>query len=390
MATRILMYSSGLTLGHLRRSHIIAREVLAREPECSILNMVDAAETPFFDRLSGLGHLKLPTTRLGSDFIWRAATLNLSPEDISDLRSEIILEAFREFQPDTVLVDLRPVGVLGELKPLLDQAIQLPQPPKLFLGIRGIDQDPKQTNTQWHTDGAYDYLGHYDAILIYDRPEIYNTGLAYNLIPHARQVIYCNYVASPPECTPLEDTGEAPMILVMGGSGHDVFPMEQAFAEALPLLTEALPLHSVIITGPGMSTQDHDRIVEQAAPYPVRVHRSVADITKLMQRAAAVLTMGGYNSLCEILQLRKKALVVPKTRTTGALDEQEIRTKIFAELGLVRSLHPTELSPTRLAQELLHLIQADDIPNVANIPPMDGAQQVAQLLLGHDNSPSIA
>jgi predicted glycosyltransferase len=381
MAKRILMYNSGFTLGHLRRSHIIAKEVLTREPGGSILNLTDATVTPFFDPVPGMDHIKLPTMRLGRDFVWRSELLDLSPTEITDLRSRIILEAFNEFKPDAVLVDLRPVGSLGELKPLLDRAIAMPQPPKLFLGIRGIDHAPRHTNAQWQSDGAYDYLGHYAAILVYDRPEIFNTELAYNLTPYAQRVIYCNYVASPVADIPAKNDQGHPMILVMGGSGADVFPIDKAFLEAWPLMTQAGPLRSVIITGPAMRPEDHEAIVERAAPYPVQVYQSVPDLASLIREATAVLTMAGYNSLCEVLQLQKKALVVPKTRTTGNQDEQEIRARIFGELGLIQTLHPTDLTPARLAEELLSLLQREDIPNRANLPPMDGAQRVAELLL---------
>ena len=50
-------------------------------------------------------------------------------------------------------------------------------------------------------------------------------------------------------------------------------------------------------------------------------------------------------------------------------------------LGLIQTLHPTDLTPARLAEELLSLLLREDIPNRANLPPMDGAQRVAQLLL---------
>ena len=91
--------------------------------------------------------------------------------------------------------------------------------------------------------------------------------------------------------------------------------------------------------------------------------------------------MAGYNSLCEVLAWRKKALVVPRA---GPSAEQRIRSQVFSQRSLVRMLDPDNLTPERMAQELMQLLTDDNIPNLDNIPPLDGAQQAALALLGKD------
>ena len=41
-----------------------------------------------------------------------------------------------------------------------------------------------------------------------------------------------------------------------------------------------------------------------------------------------------------------------------------------------------EMTPERLAEELIRLYHADDIPNPANRPPFDGAERAARVILG--------
>ena len=70
-----------------------------------------------------------------------------------------------------------------------------------------------------------------------------------------------------------------------------------------------------------------------------------------MEKAAAVVAMGGYNTFCEILSLDKRALIVPRTRPRL---EQFIRAVEAERLGLVRTLREDEggRDPARMAAAL--------------------------------------
>nr|NIV75089.1 glycosyltransferase [Gammaproteobacteria bacterium]NIW86411.1 glycosyltransferase [Gammaproteobacteria bacterium] len=83
------------------------------------------------------------------------------------------------------------------------------------------------------------------------------------------------------------------------------------------------------------------------------VESSRDDVLELLGRASAVVTMAGYNSLCEVLAARKKALVVPRA---GPSQEQRIRCQLFSERNLIRVLDPNDLEPARMAQELEALL----------------------------------
>jgi predicted glycosyltransferase len=70
----------------------------------------------------------------------------------------------------------------------------------------------------------------------------------------------------------------------------------------------------------------------------------------LMQRALAVVAMGGYNTFCEILSLDKRALILPRTAPRA---EQYIRAKRACELGLVSMILPDDTTdPGQLVDEL--------------------------------------
>jgi predicted glycosyltransferase len=88
---------------------------------------------------------------------------------------------------------------------------------------------------------------------------------------------------------------------------------------------------------------------------PVRFIDFSRQLLEYMAAADLVVSMGGYNTLVEILTLEKRALVVPRVRLNS---EQLIRASLFERLGLMRMFHPDHLSPEILAEALLGALHA--------------------------------
>jgi predicted glycosyltransferase len=383
---RVLMYSQdGMGLGHLRRSSNIAHELLRYNESCDVLIVADSPATRVFPARRGIDVLKLPTViKTGSaswkSNNWRNGSLSMDIRQVMELRSALILQAFRDFRPDAVLIDHMPVGAVGELKPMLDLALDLPVPPRLFLGLRDILDSPAVIRRVWTHLGAYDYLPAFDAVLVYGSRDIYDATVAYGLAPHARKVVYCNYVS--PRVTPalLDHRADEPFVLVTGGGGADAFPLESKVLTALPKLAPKLRLGAVMLTGPNMVAAEREALVARASPL-VRFENGFDKAAEWIQRATLVITMGGYNSLCEVLKWRKKAVVVPRQ---GPSMEQRTRARLFGERGLVGVLDFDDLSTESLAQELESLLFNEAVPDIANIPALDGAERAAEALLRAD------
>jgi predicted glycosyltransferase len=68
-----------------------------------------------------------------------------------------------------------------------------------------------------------------------------------------------------------------------------------------------------------------------------------------MRRAECVVSMGGYNSVYEVLSFEKPALIVPRVKPRR---EQLIRAERLQALGLVDVLHPEALSAPALSNWL--------------------------------------
>lgn len=372
-------------LGHLRRSTNIAREILREEPEASVLIVADSPAAPFFVPPKGVDYLKLPTIVKTGDSSWAPSSLSISLEDTLKLRSRLIVKAYQKFRPDVILVDHMPVGALGELKPLIDEAMSDTTPPRLFLGLRDVLDRPEVIQKAWQAAGGYDYLKFYEAVLIYGTSELHDSASIYDLRSRSKDVIFCNYVSLDPSggsqvarsgVTPSAD--EVPLVLVMGGGGADLFPLAKTFIEAVPHLQPEMPMEAVVLPGPNIPHDDMVTLGLMAESQPVDVQRGFEDATYWLQRASAVVMMAGYKSVCEVMAWQKKALVVPRP---GPSAEQRIRSQLFAQRRLIHMIDPDELTPSRRARGVFELLVDDAVPNREAMPALDGARRAAEALL---------
>ena len=101
----------------------------------------------------------------------------------------------------------------------------------------------------------------------------------------------------------------------------------------------------LVITGPQMP-KEHRRLVERAARTGTSVVVKVRDALSEIQGASAIVSMGGYNSVSEIMSTSAPALVVPRTEPRM---EQLIRASALARHGVVEMCHPDDLSPGLVA-----------------------------------------
>jgi len=376
---RLFIYSQdGMGLGHLRRTRNIAEQVLRLEPESRVLAVADAPAAPFFSRLPGLAYAKIPTIVKTGSSSWTTGSPEQTIAETTDARARQLLGAFREFEPDAVLVDHMPVGARGELKPLLECLSEMRERPALMLGLRDILDLPEVIHETWTSLGVFEALPLYDEVLIHGSKDVFDTASVYDLASGPPDVGYTQYVT--PSSQPAEGRtqSEGPLLLMMGGGGADAFPLARAFVDAIGTITRTSRVRAVVLTGPNMPVHDRQEISKRASTLPIEVQTSVTDARSWMSEADAIVTMGGYNSLCEVLQLEKRALVVPRA---GPSAEQRMRGRLFADLGLIRYLDPGDLAPEIMAESLQQLLEERTLPDPERIPPLDGALQAAAAIL---------
>jgi predicted glycosyltransferase len=171
-----------------------------------------------------------------------------------------------------------------------------------------------------------------------------------------------------------------------GGDGDDVVDWVISAYEAAP----DIELPAVIVFGPFVNRDRRRGFLERIARHP-KLDAMAFDtkIELLMQKAAAVVAMGGYNTFCEILSLDKRALIVPRTHPRL---EQHIRAVEAERLGLVRMLseHRGRRDPLLMA-EALRRLPNQPRPSDVTIPGMlDGLDAIRSRFAQVLDAPRVA
>lgn len=374
---RIMIYcQDSFGLGHLRRNVNIAHEVSRRAPDAAILFVADSPLAPFFTLPPNSDFVKLPTIVKVSHGDWEVPRLPLvDPEQLRTVRSDLIREVALSFKPHVLLVDHMPHGARGELADCLE-ALRIAHPQtRMVLGLRDILGAPEDIIPQWRALGAYEMLARfYDRVLVYGSRELFDLAAVYEFPPElAEKVSYCGFVATRKKRFPkakarlaTEFGAESEFTaLVMGGGGSDAHEFMDVVLEAIRLIDDPKLLHTHLLTGPFMPPEERKALEEKADGLPVVVKRFRDDSTKILGMVDIVISMAGYNTICEILQFASNAVVIPRE---GPSAEQTMRTRLFEEQGLLRSIHPRDLTPERLAAVMLERLRS---PAGAPLRPLD-------------------
>lgn len=132
-------------------------------------------------------------------------------------------------------------------------------------------------------------------------------------------------------------------MLCLVGGGQDGAKLAKAFAKA----DFPSGIEGVLLTGPFMPSQVKERLrLWGVKRKGLHVLEFINEPTMLLNRARSVVTMGGYNSISEVLSFEKRALVVPRIKPRR---EQLIRAEQLHALGLVDVLYPENVCPRALS-----------------------------------------
>ncbi len=346
---RVLLYAHDTYgLGHLRRNLAIAKYLLETTAG---LRVVLASGSPVADRFDlpqGLSVVPLPTVvKMGVDD-YRPLDPGLDPGVVRRARAAIIADVARRFDPDILLVDHAPQGMKGELLPTFETLrVHCPNT-RIVLGLRDILDDEVTVQRTWREQGVLDTLESvYDRVLVYGSRDVYDVVSRYGMPASvAARTSFCGYLGREPAAPLIPQTlgfePQARFVLGLAGGGGDGLAALSAALEA----AERLGVASVLLTGPLMGRRDR-----LAVAHAVSRSRNghILEFTSrpegLIAAASAVVTMGGYNILCELMAARIPTVVVPRIWPRR---EQVLRAELFAKRDLLQLVHPGSGLASRL------------------------------------------
>ena len=365
---RLMVYSHDtFGLGNIRRMLAICHHLHATVEDLSILIVSGSPMLQSFRVANGIDYIKLPCLKRAESGELGVKFLPMEAEEVIRLRRELLLSTVISFRPDVVLVDKKPDGLAGELEPALRHIrCALPET-QVSLVLRDILDAPEKTAAEWRERGYNNVLHwYYDHILVLGQQSVFDVCAEYRIPPAiARKVMYCGYVArhealeaSEKVRTRLGAERDAALVLATAGGGEDGFKVMQRSMEAARLLQARRPVQMVIVAGPELAVEQRNQLCAAAATMPhTRVVEFLPDMLSHMHAADVVISMGGYNTVCELATLHKRAVVVPRSTP---VQEQAIRMERIAGLGPFATLALDTLGAEGLAEAVLAQLNAGD------------------------------
>jgi predicted glycosyltransferase len=357
---KVLLYVQHLLgIGHLARTSRIA-QALAQEGFG--VTMVSGGEPVAGFPGPGIDLIQLPPIRSRDQAF--SALVDPAGEEIGDCykadRRERLLSALDAVKPDALIIEAFPFGrrqMRFELLPLIDAARMRNPAPLIVSSIRDILQENKKPGRAEET--AELVRQYFDIVLVHgdaNFARIEETFPRVDMI--ANKVTYTGLVAPPRP----EPAAEHYDVVVSAGGGAAGGTLIAAALEVAP----ESGLRWCVITGPNAM------LVE--AKDAVALFRFRSDFPSLLMKARVSVSQAGYNTVCDILNARCGAVLIPFAQ--GGETEQNLRAAKLKALGLAEIVREDDLTPRRLAEA---------ISSIAHGPrdhqlDLGGARQTAQIL----------
>ncbi|MEZ5500912.1 MAG: glycosyltransferase [Steroidobacteraceae bacterium] len=377
---RILVYSHDTYgLGNIRRMLEISRHLVDRDPRVSILILSGSPMLHAFRIPARIDYVKLPCltrTRSGG---YAVKFLEMDYEEIVRMRRNLILNTFVDFDPDLVLVDKKPLGISDELAPMLELASRRAHRTKVALVLRDILDAPESTRQVWARNRYHEAIrDHYDQVLVLGSPCVFDFAREYDFPEETRaKLTYCGYVGRERGSGFRErvraELGLQPdekLVLATVGGGDDGDRILSCYVDGWRQAQSLRDrkVKTLLVCGPEMSATNRRMIINGGEENGLIVREFSDDMMTCMDAADVVVCMGGYNTVCELLTLRKPAVVVPRARP---VQEQWIRAERMAAMGLMHAIHPDQLQPSVLMDAVTAELDRIDAGVDAPVPAID-------------------
>lgn len=356
---KLLFYShDSYGLGNIRRMVAIASFLVSRHREIHILLITGSPMLHAFRTHPNIDYIKLPCLQRTKSGTYSAKLGCLSASDLLKSRANIIQQVITDFEPDLVLVDKKPGGLSGELKPSLSFLSSQIKPTKCVLLLRDILDAPEVTRQLWRKNSYYQLVEkYYDQVLVVGEQRIFDVVQQYDFPPSIeKKTTFCGYLRrteNSPQCShllPRLAQSNRKLVVAAAGGGDDGKLMLETYLQACHQSSWKDQVDSIVFYGPEMNDIDVKHLQSLAQSLPnMKLNEFSPYFMSYLSAADLVVTMAGYNTICEILSVKKPAIIVPRVVPVA---EQLIRAQQLAKLEIFEYLHPEHITPKELKKRI--------------------------------------
>jgi predicted glycosyltransferase len=377
----VLLYSHDtFGLGNIRRTLLLAEMLGAEYPDASVLIVTGSPMIHAFRIPPRVDYIKLPCLTRSTADRYDPAYLDGHSSEISQIRRGVLERAVTGFAPDLMIVDKRAAGIDGELLDPLRALRRTRRRARIVLGIRDILDAPDPTRLSLKRARDMRTIArYYDEVWIYGDRSIFDAVTEYGFPPEvARKTYFCGYLKRATRESSAHDG--PPRVLVTTGGGEDGTELIEAYLQGLMALPRRVALQSTVVFGPQMPAPSRARLIElYGGLADVLFLDFDADLASRYAAADVVVSMAGYNTVCELLSCAQRAILVPRSKPVG---EQLYRARLFAARGLFDIIEPDDLRPDALLGAVLSALERPVRPPAIDLDGLPRVHQRVAALLG--------
>ncbi len=362
-AYNILMYSHDTYgLGHIRRTMAIANHL--RDANTNVLILTGSPIAGRFQFAQHVDFVRIPGMIKKTNDDYQSLSIRIDEQKALSIRTNIILATAKTFQPHLFIVDKEPLGLKREVLPTLEWLKEASPSTMTVLGLRDVLDDAQVIQNDWREKKVYSYLDQlYDEIWVYGNRDIYDPIEMYKIPANIQdRVIFTGYIPRKTVSTKTKQSvrkryrimDDDKFILVTTGGGGDGLEVIDHYLAMHDYFPTSLPFKSIIITGPFMPKNVRENFSKRAKKFGIKTLPFHPRMEELMSAADLVISMGGYNTICEILTQRTPALIIPRETPRK---EQLIRAKRLKSEGLLDFIPWTEVTPQLLREKIFTLFR---------------------------------
>ena len=349
-------------LGHIRRTLAIARSL--RKSPSNILILTGSPLVGRFNIPRRIDFVRIPGMIKLTNEQYLPLSIRLDAAEVLEIRKSIILATAKAFRPDFFIVDKAPLGLKKEVADTLNWLKTDLTSCRSILGLRDIMDSAASTIEDWTGKKIYEAMDElYDEIWVYGHKEFYDPITEYRIPPHVASKVYFTgyirrHVPLPEDIQAirrdLEIDEEERIVLLTTGGGGDGYPVINTFLKAFEESSLPPKVRVVVVTGPFVSPKHLHEIVRRCNALGFTSLKFHHFMEGLIGASQVVVSMGRYNTVCEIISQKKPFLIVPRTVPR---EEQLIRAQVLCSRGLCDYLHPDALTPRAVRDKILNLLE---------------------------------
>lgn len=358
----ILMYSHDTYgLGHIRRTMAIASHLAG--PDVNVLILTGSPIAGRFSFPEQVDFVRIPGMIKKTNDEYLPMSIKINPQQAVDIRTNIITATAQTFLPNLFIVDKEPLGLKKEVLPTLRWLRRCLPNTRTILGLRDIMDEADIVRSDWKKKGVYQILDElYSEIWIYGNQDLYDPISEYEMPGSvSRKMHFTGYI---PRKIPGKEAvarikrkyaikSDEKLVLVTTGGGGDGHSVMHNFLTMLEETPHQAPFKSILITGPFMPKHEREDILSRAKRLGIRTWEFYQRMEEIMAAADLVITMGGYNTICEILSQGTISLVIPRETPRK---EQLIRAKALHGQKLLDYIPWNLMSAQTLRSSIMNLL----------------------------------